>query len=219
MMHQSMPHGTGNEWFNFAMMYLTDIRDPGLTILPTHRVLRGLSPAFVRQITASLRDTCQLEAFPFHTPTERGAQRQRLVHEMRRRGLGAHVFGLYPGDEMFWLLTYRGSSVAQTPTAGGNGNCTALDVSILHDVLLAKVLGIDVREDSIAFTQDDAAAVDLVTRQEYQVAFLLNPTRLEQIVEPAMAGKRMPRKSTYFYPKLLTGIVMHKEVDDADYGG
>jgi uncharacterized protein (DUF1015 family) len=61
--------------------------------------------------------------------------------------------------------------------------------------------------------------VDLVARQGYQVAFLLNPTRVEQIVQSAVVGERMPRKSTYFYPKLLTGIVMHKEVDDADYGG
>ena len=99
------------------------------------------------------------------------------------------------------------------------GTDSTLDVSLLHDLLLEKVLGIDVREDGIAFTQDDATAVDLVARQEYQVAFLLNPTRVEQIVEPAMAGKRMPRKSTYFYPKLLTGIVMHKEVGDEDYSG
>ena len=219
LMRQSMPHVTGDEWFNFAMMYLTDIGDPGLTILPTHRVLRGLSPAFVKQITACLRDVCELEAFPCHTPAEREAQRRRLVHEMRRRGSGAHVFGLYTGEETFWLLTYRGSLATQAPTAGCNGDCTALDVGILHDLLLAKVLGSDIREDEIAFTQDDAAAIDLVVRQEYQVAFLLNPTRVEQIVQPAMAGKRMPRKSTYFYPKLLTGIVMHKEVDDADYSG
>ena len=86
-------------------------------------------------------------------------------------------------------------------------------------VLLEKVLGIDVREETIAFTQEDAVALDLVARQEYQVAFLLNPTRVEQIVQQAMAGKRMPRKSTYFYPKLLTGIVLHKEVGDADYVG
>jgi len=61
----------------------------------------------------------------------------------------------------------------------------------------------------MAYTQDDAAAVDLVARGEYQVAFLLNPTKVEQVVQYALAGQRMPRKSTYFYPKLLTGTVMH----------
>jgi uncharacterized protein (DUF1015 family) len=219
MMRQSTPHVTGDEWFNFAMMYLTDIHDPGLTILPTHRVLRGLSPAFVKQIVTCLRDTCELEAFPCHTPAEREAQRQRLIREMRRRAPNAHVFGLYTGDDTLWLLSCRGSSTAQTPPATGDQNFSALDVSLLHDLLLEKVLGIDVREDAVAFTQDDAVALDLVARQEYQVAFLLNPTRVEQVVQHAMAGQRMPRKSTYFYPKLLTGIVIHKEVGDEDYVG
>jgi uncharacterized protein (DUF1015 family) len=219
MMRQSTPHATDDAWFNFAMLYLTDIHDPGLTILPTHRVLQGLSPAFVQQIPACLRHTCELEAFPCRTPAERQVQRQRLLHEMRRRGTGAPVFGLYTGEETLWLLTYRGSLPTLPPTAVHDEHGLALDVSLLHDVLLEKVLGIDIREEAIAFTQDDAAALDLVARQASQVAFLLNPTRVEQVVQHAMAGKRMPRKSTYFYPKLLTGIVLHKEVGDADYVG
>jgi uncharacterized protein (DUF1015 family) len=218
-MQHSMPHVSGEEWFNFVMLYLTDIHDPGLTILPTHRMLRGLSPTFVKQLPTCLRTICDIEDFPYRGPAEREGQRQRLIDEMHRRARSTHVFGLYTGEEMFWLLTYRASLTTQAPTAGSNSNGSVLDVSLLHDVLLEKVLGLDVREDTIAFTQDDAAAVDLVERQEYQVAFLLNPTRVEQIVEPAMAGQRMPRKSTYFYPKLFTGIVMHKEVGDADYDG
>jgi uncharacterized protein (DUF1015 family) len=129
------------------------------------------------------------------------------------------VFGLYTGGDTLWLLTYRRPLTAPEPTAASGEDDATLDVSLLHDVLLQKVLGIEVREDTIAFTQDDAVALDLVARQDYQVAFLLNPTRVEQIVQHAMAGKRMPRKSTYFYPKLLTGIVLHKETGDADYVG
>jgi uncharacterized protein (DUF1015 family) len=219
MMRQAMPGVSGEEWFNFVMMYLTDIHDPGLTILPTHRVLRGLSPMFVKELPSCVRAICELEDFPFHGSAERDVQRRRLMQEMRRREPSAHVFGLYTGEERFWLLTYRDSSASQLPLAGSPGNGSTLDVSLLHDLLLAKVLGLDIGEDDIAFTQDDATAVDLVAGREYQVAFLLNPTRVEQIIEPAMAGKRMPRKSTYFFPKLLTGIVMHKEVGDEDYGG
>jgi len=157
---------------------------------------------------------------PFHTPAEREAQRQRLMQEMRRPGACSRVFGLYTGENRLWLVTYRGSLMApQAPTGEHLEACPELDVSLLHDVLLEQVLGIDVREETIAFTQDDVAALDLVARQEYQVAFLLNPTRVEQVVQHAMASKRMPRKSTYFYPKLLTGIVMHKEVGDEDHVG
>jgi uncharacterized protein (DUF1015 family) len=216
MMRQSLPQTTGHEWFNFAMLYLTDIHDAGLTILPTHRVLRGLSPALVQQLPDKLRDSCELDVFPCRTPAESETQRQRLTQEMLRRGSNAHVFGLYTGGDTLWLLAYRGSVAPQTPMAADAEYDDALDVSLLHNVLLTKVLGIEVREDSIAFTQDNAVALDLVARRDYQVAFLLNPTRVEQIVQYARAGKRMPRKSTYFYPKLLTGIVMHKEVGDAD---
>jgi uncharacterized protein (DUF1015 family) len=219
MMRQSLPQTTGQEWFNFAMMYLTNIHDPGLTILPTHRVLRGLPPALVHQIPDKLRESCEVEALPCHSPAELEAQRQRLIQEMRRRGRGAHVFGLYTGGDALWLLTCRDSAAAQAPTATGAQPDAVLDVSLLHDLLLEKRLGIELWEDDIAFTQDDAVALDLVASRDYQVAFLLNPTRVEQVVQYAMAGKRMPRKSTYFYPKLLTGIVIHKEVGDADYLG
>jgi len=141
------------------------------------------------------------------------------MQEMRRRGSSAHVFGLYTGGDVLWLLTYRGSLATLSATATDAEHEAILDVSLLHNVLLEKVLGIVVREDSIAFTQDDATALDLVARRDYQVTFLLNPTRVEQIVQYARAGKRMPRKSTYFYPKLLTGIVLHKEVGGADHLG
>jgi uncharacterized protein (DUF1015 family) len=220
MMRQMTPHATGEEWFNFVMMYLTDIHDPGLTILPTHRVLQGLPPALLQQVPTRLRDFCELEAFPFHNPAERDAQRRRLIQEMRQQGAHAHMFGLYLGDETLWLLTYRGAPATPEMSVGVcPEGCSGLDVSILHELLLKKGLGIDVREETIAFTQDDATALDLVSRQEYQLAFLLNPTPIEQVVEQAMAGRRMPRKSTYFYPKLLTGIVLHKEVGDADHFG
>jgi uncharacterized protein (DUF1015 family) len=220
MRQQLTPHASGEAWFNFGMMYLTDIHDPGLTILPTHRVLQGLPPTLLQQLPTRLHDYCTLEAFPFHTPAERDAQRQQLMHEMRRRSAQAHVFGLYTGDNTLWLLTYRGASAATEPsTTASAEDRSALDVSLLHDALLEKMLGVDVREEMIAFTQDDMVALDLVSHQGYQLAFLLNPTRVEQVVQQAMAGQRMPRKSTYFYPKLLTGIVLHKEVGHADHLG
>jgi uncharacterized protein (DUF1015 family) len=220
MMRRANPQTTGDEWFNFVMMYLTEVHDAGLTILPTHRLLQGLSPAFVKQMPVYLADTCEIEALPFHTRAEREVQRQRLLQEMRQRGAGSHVFGLYTGDNVLWLVTYRGSLATPQPAASEPVETgSELDVSFLHDVLLEKVLGIEVREETIAFTQDDVAALDLIARHDYQVGFLLNPTRVEQVVQYAMAGKRMPRKSTYFYPKLLTGIVLHKEVGDEDHFG
>ncbi len=211
-MRERTSHWTGAEWFNFVMMYLTDVRDPGLTILPTHRLLRALPPELVGQIPERLRGPCQLEAFPFRTQAEREIQWKRFVQAMRVRREGASAIGLYTGDHTFWLLT-------ATELAERSAPWQTLDVHVLHDHLLKKLLGLNVPEEAIAFTQDAVAAVDRVARGEYQVAFLVNPTSVEQVVQHAQAGERMPRKSTYFYPKLLTGIVLHKEVGDADHRG
>jgi uncharacterized protein (DUF1015 family) len=217
---QSTPGWTGEEWFNFAMMYLTDIHDPGLTILPTHRLLRGLSERLVAQLPERLREACQVEAVPMHRQADRQEQVRQLMLEMQRRGEHGHVIGLYTGGETFWLLTCGESRAGfqrddPNPATGRN----TLDVSLLHEIILEQVLGMHIQEDDILFTQDEVLAVDLVVRQDYQVAFLLNPTKVEQIRQYAVASRRMPRKSTYFYPKLLTGIVMHKEVGDADHFG
>jgi len=213
------PQWTGEEWFNFVMMYLTDIHDPGLTILPTHRLLRGLPPELVRQIPERLRGPCQLDAFPFRTQAEGEIQWKRLVQAMRARGESAHAIGLYTGEHTFWLLTAAALPEVETSHAGRSTLWHTLAVNVLHDLLLTKLLGVNVQEEAIAFTQDEATAVDRVACGEYQVAFLVNPTTVEQVVRHAQAGERMPRKSTYFYPKLLTGTVMHKEVGDADHLG
>jgi uncharacterized protein (DUF1015 family) len=217
-MRQTTPQWTGEEWYNFAMLYLTDIHDPGLTILPTHRLLRGLPATLVAQLPARLQGACAVEAMPFRREADRAAQLRALVQEMRRRGERAHVFALYTGADRLWLLTYAGSPTGSHVPHHGEAQ-PSLDVSLLHEVVLEKILGLHALEDDFLYTQDELTAVDLVARREYQVAFLLNPTRVEQIVQYARAGRRMPRKSTYFYPKLLTGIVMHKEVSDADYLG
>lgn len=209
-MRRRTAQGTSEEWFDFVMMYLTDIQDPGLTILPTHRLLRGLQPDLVKQLPEKLRGACRLDAFPCDTAAARETQRQRLVQEMRERGGSAHVMGLYTGTETLWMLTYTGrQGGAQAPGTASTEGRQILDTSLLHAVILEELLGLTVPEEAIAYTQDDAAALDLVAHGAYQVAFLLNPTQVERVVQYAQARERLPRKSTYFYPKLLTGTVMH----------
>ncbi|MGH8059015.1 MAG: DUF1015 family protein, partial [Candidatus Entotheonellia bacterium] len=217
-MRQRMTACTGEEWFNFAMMYLTDIHDPGLTILPTHRVVRGLPPALLSQIPDTFRGQWQCEALPLPPQADRRTQCQWLMQELGARGEHAHVLALYTGDDACWLLTYTGSLVgARAGGEVGDARLDRLDVSLLHDLLLKDLFGGEASEESIAFTQDEVAALDLVRQGAFQIALLVNPTHIEQVVQYALAGKRLPRKTTFFYPKLLTGIVLHKEVGDADY--
>ena len=89
-----------------------------------------------------------------------------------------------------------------------------LDVSILHTLILEKRLGIDkenmAKQVNLSYTRDFDEAIASVRSGENQCAFLLNPTRVTEIRDVAAAGEKMPQKSTYFYPKLITGLVMNR---------
>ena len=94
-----------------------------------------------------------------------------------------------------------------------------LDVTILHTLVLERLLGIDkenmANQRNLTYTRDAAEAAASVEKGESCACFLLNPTRVEEIGQVAAAGEKMPQKSTYFYPKLITGLVMNDLTDPA----
>ena len=89
-----------------------------------------------------------------------------------------------------------------------------LDVTVLHSLVLEKIFGIDkenmAQQINLTYTRDFQEAITSVEKKESQCAFILNPTRVTEIRDVAAAGEKMPQKSTYFYPKLITGLVMNK---------
>ena len=89
-----------------------------------------------------------------------------------------------------------------------------LDVSVLHTLVLERVLGIDrenmAQQINLTYTKIFDEALSSVRQGTAQCAFILNPTRVEEIRDVAAAGEKMPQKSTYFYPKLITGLVMNR---------
>lgn len=92
-----------------------------------------------------------------------------------------------------------------------------LDVSVLHTLILERILGIDkenmAKQINLTYTRSADEALAEVDGQRANCCFLLNPTRVEEIKNVAAAGEKMPQKSTYFYPKLTTGLVMNKIFD------
>ncbi len=94
----------------------------------------------------------------------------------------------------------------------------SLDVAVLHSLILEKLLGIDkenmAKQTNLIYTRSTEEALRSVRSGESQCAFLLNPTRVTQIRDVAAAGEKMPQKSTYFYPKLITGLVLNKIGED-----
>jgi uncharacterized protein (DUF1015 family) len=123
-----------------------------------------------------------------------------------------HAYALYTGGEGFTLLV--GNDKADSLFVEGRSEAYArLDVTVLHTLLLEGVLGIDkenmAKQINLRYTRSQEEAVESVRSGESSAAFLLNATAIEEIRAVAEAGDKMPQKSTYFYPKLKTGLVMN----------
>jgi uncharacterized protein (DUF1015 family) len=204
--------GRGNSvmGFDFVMMTLVDLSDPGLLILPPHRLLRGLSRAVLSQLPGGLRSFFAVEELPLGAPAVwqqvddllgGGSDEVRLV-----------VFGASGGSLL--LLRLRDPAAAsELMPCFHSERYKRLNVSVLDHVILEKLLGVGGGEEvSLGYTYNREDAVNRVLEQEYQLAFLLSPLKPGVIKAIADAGDRMPRKSTYFYPKAPAGFVLHQLV-------
>ena len=191
--------------FDYLLALFVDGVGEQLTVLPTHRILRGLGEAGVGRLMGSLDDLFDVR---------RDIGRDELIARFEAAALaagGAGVFGLWTRDGGV-LLTARRDAFEPFLPAGGDA-LRALDVTLLG-VALEQLAGLDaeaVAAGAIAFTK---SAVDAVERVDSgldgaDAAFLLEPTPIASVVAVATDGDVMPQKSTYFYPKALTGLVIN----------
>lgn len=194
---------------NFILMYLTSMSHPGLVILPTHRVVTGGPAINGSALLAALRQHFHL------IPFARSAQQEfrACLH-----GDSARVrLGIALADrESRFVATLADPSVLERCASNLAPAVRGLDVAVLDTVILRGLLGIDcsvaAQAGQLAYTHDDDEAVRTVDHGA-QAAFLLNAPRIEDVQAVCLAGETMPEKSTYFYPKLLTGLVFHPLVE------
>ena len=195
---------------DYCLMTLVALDDPGLVVFPTHRVVRGLEGFDADALAASCADAFDVSPIPFDGDT------QALLDAAAAKGETAFVF--YAGRHKQWLLTLRDASGvdAAYPTAGAAFK--ELDVTRLHTLILESRLGIDkenmAAQINLTYTRSASEAKSLVDEGAANACFLINPTRVAQIRAVAAAGEKMPQKSTYFYPKLITGLVMNCLTDE-----
>jgi len=194
----------GLQPYDGVLMLFASLEDPGLTILPTHRLLNQPVPT-VAEIKDRLRDRFEIEEVPFTGNTEAEARRH-VLGTLRERGQTGPVFGLaLRGVQAYVLLSLRPEHRSRTGTSARD----RLDVSILHTQILRALTATDPGEDAVLYTKDDDEALDSVRLGTAEAVLLLNPTKVSEVQAVAAAGERMPHKSTYFFPKPLTGLVMN----------
>jgi len=204
--------------FNHAMMYLCPMEDPGLSVLPTHRLVR-----LPRRGAAPL---VELLAAGFEVEEVRGGSREALVGEvllrMDENRASRMTFGLYhPGEDRCFLLSLKAGSMEAEGFGTIPPELRQLDVVVLSELILGRYLGLDHHrceaEHLLDYFSDpdealDKAVKETLTGEGDSVIFLLNNTLVAQVRQVSDAGLIMPHKSTYFYPKVMTGLVMNQLV-------
>jgi len=203
---------TGGEACDFVMMALVDFADPGVLILPPHRLLGGIPRAALSQLQAKLESLFDIEELPLDAPDVWGKV-DRLFAAGSKDEVRFALFGLNENRLLILKLCDIAAASQMMPYFHSE-LYKKLDVSVLDHVILEELLGLGSggEEAVLDFSYEGRDAVNRVLEQEYQLAFLLRPIKPEVIRAVADADDRMPRKSTYFYPKAPAGLVLYRLV-------
>ena len=190
---------------DYIMMMCVDIENDGLVVFPTHRIIRDLSNFNSSNLISECEKLFTVETMGCINCINSALKEKYIA--------GEKAFGYYDGEK-YYLLTLK-DSVDNIPELAVLGkSLRQLDVSVLHTLILENMLGIDkenmAKQINLTYTRSANEAIDAVKDGNANCAFFLNPTRITEIADVASAGEKMPQKSTYFYPKLITGLVMNK---------
>jgi len=202
--------------WEFIMMFLVNSRHEGLTVLPTHRLLHDLDlkRKGLSDLHLGILEHFHVKSYSFNGGEDLAARR-RWLRDLRDVEPGVHKFGaLIAGMNRYFLITLKDAEAYEEMVEIDSSSAwKMLDVNILNTLILNRIAGITEEElaaqVNVEYTKDLDSALEQVRAGRMQVALILNATRLEDIFTIADGGEKMPRKSTYFYPKPLSGLVFY----------
>jgi uncharacterized protein (DUF1015 family) len=207
------PQNTGREAYNFTMMYLAAMEDKGLFILPTHRVAYNLEGFRASSFLEQLRSAFSVKAFDFDSQDEK-VIREKFLRELASRVDRSRSLGmLLEKERKYFILSLKEEKSLDEAQPGISSSLKALDVNLLHILVFQKRLKIGPQElaagKNVLYYKEPEEAALAVKSGKGQIAFFLNPTKVYQVRDVSLAGETMPSKSTFFYPKLLSGLVIN----------
>ena len=215
LIHQHEKHDTSssasrNASFNYVMMTLVDFTDPGLLILPPHRLIRGISKSAMNELMDKLKVFFEITELPLNEP---GVWKQIDDSPSGAGGVMVTLFGLVT-DNIYLLKLKEQIDISPMMPYFHSELYRKLDVSVVDHVILENLLTLNSENETtnLAYSYDRLDAINRVLNQEYQLALLISPARPKLVKAIADAGDKMPRKSTYFYPKSPSGLVFNRLV-------
>ena len=195
----------GVESFNHRLMTFVNMDDPGLKVLPTHRLLHGIKDFDLDLFLEKVGEDFRIEKF-----VDKKKMYNYLDENREKK-----VFGFKADSAAeYYVFEFENKKVLDSVEGDFSRDYKELDVSILHNIILDKYLGIDKKalaaKSNLDYIRYRDKALEKLEDSKYQAVFILNPTSVKEVKDIADQGEKMPQKSTDFYPKLLTGLVINK---------
>jgi len=202
-MREKITDWTPEMAFNYLMVALVSMDDPGLTILPTHRLMHSIPNWKTGEFLVKAEEFFEVSLV---------AGKEGLFSRMAQMAAKEHAFGLFDGQG-YHLLRLRDEGMMDRFVEPSRAQeWKTLDVSILHELVIERVLGLSKesvkRGENINYIREAEEGIEAVKSGQAQFVFFLNPTKISQVRACSAAGEKMPQKSTDFYPKMISGLVM-----------
>ena len=198
---------------NYVMMYLCSMEDPGLVILPAHRILTGIQDSALASFIQKAENYFYIKRIPFENTGMEKAQ-ANFISDLKSNGSKNMIGAFMKTRPKFYLLTLQPNGMKHVTGDNLPDPLKSLDVTVLTRLLLMEILGFNQsmldNEKLIDYSSSEEKAIQEVASGKGDITFILNPTKINQMREIAQQGLIMPRKSTYFYPKVITGQVINR---------
>ena len=210
---------TDNPAAAYQMIAFVNTGQVGLVILATHRLVGNLENFSSKKLLADLKKNFEITEHRFDSPQTQTSAKQRMLAQMKAEyDKDKNAFGIYSNGNAFYVAILKGEQAMDSVAPEKSDPWKGLDVSVLHKLILEELLGLGEKQlasgGNIEYVKDSNNAIDesiaKVDRRQKQVAFFMNPVKWEQLKMVTAAGEKMPQKSTYFYPKIHTGLTINK---------
>ena len=201
---------SGDDSFNYIMAYCANIDDENVVILPTHRLVRGYPHKPFLELEEALQNYFYVEQHPKTPEGKSSFLRALKAAAKKHRVIGAS----FKRDPRYLILRLKNKRIMQRLAKDLSAPLRELDVSTLHLLILEHILGmpLELQESgsTIQYSQDEEFVLQSLEKEDFQAAFILNAPKAEEIQTIVSGGDKMPQKSTYFYPKLPSGLIVNK---------
>jgi uncharacterized protein (DUF1015 family) len=210
---------TGEPAAQYVLTAFVNARQKGLLILATHRLIQNVKNFSLAKLITDLQKDFELAKFDFEDEKTKEQARGKMLEKMKVEfEADRNAFGIYASDGAFYVAVLKDKHSMDAAAPNMSDSWKSLDVAILHKLIIEKHLGIDEKVQAqggnIEYVKDTGEGiVDCVSQVDKgakQAAFFVNPTKMKQIEMVTAAGERMPQKSTFFFPKVYTGLVVNK---------